>query len=356
VAVIDGAELLLDYAIWRPGRPDGVGDLHRGRVIARVPGMAGAFVALGGAEGFLPDSQGAAALTEGTVIGVRITRAAQGGKGPRLSAMLEERDKLLVGEGSPALVRRGPGAVERFAALYPDAPILVDDAGTAARLRPGLQARIVVVPTSFDDTLEEQIEALASPTAVLPGGGLMHVHATPALVSIDVDSGGASAGRGSKTTVQGAFNRRVLPDVARQIRLRNLSGPILVDLAGMKARRRTALASAFTDALHADPLRPRFLGFTALGFAEILRPRIHPPLHELLAGPHAAGLAALRRIAVDLRACPCSLPVLVAGPAIISALHDDPVALPELAERAGRRLILRSDPGVSGWRLEVPGG
>ena len=43
--------ILLDYAIWRPGAPDGVGDVHRGRVIARVPAMAGAFVALGGTEG-----------------------------------------------------------------------------------------------------------------------------------------------------------------------------------------------------------------------------------------------------------------------------------------------------------------
>ena len=53
-AVQDGA--LLDVAIGRPGRPDGMGDVHRGRVIARVPAMAGAFVALPDAEGFLPDS------------------------------------------------------------------------------------------------------------------------------------------------------------------------------------------------------------------------------------------------------------------------------------------------------------
>ena len=43
VAVLRG-ETLLDYAIWRPGAPDGVGDIHRGRVIARVPAMAGTFV------------------------------------------------------------------------------------------------------------------------------------------------------------------------------------------------------------------------------------------------------------------------------------------------------------------------
>ncbi len=66
VAVVrDGA--LLDYAIWRPGAPDGVGDIYRGRVIVSVPAMAGAFVALDGAEGFLPDSEGGAGLTEGDI-------------------------------------------------------------------------------------------------------------------------------------------------------------------------------------------------------------------------------------------------------------------------------------------------
>ncbi|HEY3848622.1 MAG TPA: ribonuclease, partial [Acetobacteraceae bacterium] len=83
VAVLRG-ENLLDYAIWRPGAPDGVGDLHRGRITARAPALGGAFVALDGADGFLPDTEGGKAASEGIVLGVRVTRAAQGGKGPRL--------------------------------------------------------------------------------------------------------------------------------------------------------------------------------------------------------------------------------------------------------------------------------
>ena len=45
IAVVDDNRLL-DYALWRPGAPDGVGDVHRGRVIARVPAMAGAFCSI----------------------------------------------------------------------------------------------------------------------------------------------------------------------------------------------------------------------------------------------------------------------------------------------------------------------
>src|SRR5580704_8846770 len=107
---------LIDYALWRPGMPDGVGDLHRGRITSRVPAMAGAFVALDGADGFLPDTDGAATATVGTILGVRITRAAQGGKGPRLTASLTAHEQALVGAGPPKLIRRGPGPLAQFAA------------------------------------------------------------------------------------------------------------------------------------------------------------------------------------------------------------------------------------------------
>ncbi len=77
--------------------------------------------------------------------------------------------------------------------------------------------------------------------------------------------------------------------------------------------------------LEDDPLRPRFLGFTALGLAEIVRPRVHPPLHELLAGPHAAGLSALRHAMREDASRPDRAPALRAAPAVVAALQADPV-------------------------------
>jgi Ribonuclease G/E len=354
VAVADG-DTLLDYAIGRPGAPDGVGDLHRGRILSVVPAMAGAFVALDGANGFLPDSEGAAGQSEGTMLGVRVTRAAQGGKGPRLTARLDAAEQALVGAGPVTLVRRGPGPVERLARLYPDAPVLADDAGLAAELRPALGARVSVTHAALDEALAEQIEALERPDAALPGGARMSVHPTPALVAIDIDAGAATAERRGKAAAQAALNRRLLPALARQIRLRNLSGAILVDLAGMPQRKRAALGPALAAALADDPLHPRFLGFTALGLAEILRPRVHPPLHELLAGPHAAGLAALRFLVRAVAADPTLAPVLRAAPAVVAALQADPVALNDFIRRTGRKADLRNDPGLSAtrWRMET---
>lgn len=346
---------LIDYAVWRPGAPDGVGDLYRGRVMARVPAMAGAFVALDGGEGFLPDSEGAAGLTEGAVLGVRVTRAAQGGKGPRLTARLDAAAQALVGAGRPALLRRGPGPLRELAALYPDAEVRLDDPALAAELRLDLGARLVLVARAFDTALEARVEALGEPEATLPGGARLTIQPTQALTAIDVDAGAATAARSGKAAAQLALNRAVIPAVATEIRLRALSGAILVDFAGLPARRRGELGPALAAALAEDPLRPCLLGFTKLGLAEIVRARIRPPLHELLAGPHAAGLAGLRAASAEAAAAPGRALALRAAPAVLAALDADTVALADFVRRAGRSLVLRGDPSLpaNAWRLEA---
>jgi len=340
---------LIDLAIHRPGAPDGVGDIHRGRVIARVPAMAGAFVAISGAEGFLPDSDGAAGRTDGDILPVRVTRAPQAGKGPRLSGRLDE---TFPDGPAPALLRRGPGAIARLAAIHPGASVLLDDPATATALRPSLAPRLRLVQAAWDDALEADFAALAAATVPLAGGGALHIQPTRALVAIDVDAGARTAARQAKTGAQVAGNRAMLPELARQIRLRNLSGAILVDFAGLSPKRRAALGPDLEAALRADPLHPRLLGFTHLGLAEIVRPRIHPPLHELLSGPQAIALAALRRMAREAAANPAHAPVLRAHPAILAAL--DEAVRADYLNRTGRPPQTRADPArrQEDWTLE----
>jgi Ribonuclease G/E len=253
---------------------------------------------------------------------------------------------------------RGLGALVELARAHPDAELLMDDNALAARLKPVLGDRARIVARVFDAAIEDQVQALAHPEVELPNGTRLHIHPTPALVAIDVDVGATVARRGGKSAVHLAANRDLLPTLARQIRLRNLSGAILVDFAGLPARRRAALGPDLSAALADDPLRPRLLGFTALGLAEIVRPRVHPPLHELLAGPHATGLAALRRIAAEIAARPHVPLGLRASPAIVAALQDDAEALADLARRTGRALILRSVPGLAPveWMIDASGG
>lgn len=347
-----GAAGLVDAAIWRPGSPDGVGDLHRGRVGKVVPAMAGAFVILAEGEGFLPDSDGAKGLGEGDVIAVRVTRAAQGGKGARLARAADDP-----GAGPPAMLARGPSPLHELAARHGGAEIVVDDAALAAALRPAFGARVRIAP-AWDEAVAQAFDALAGTEAALPGGARLHVHATPALTALDLDLGAATAARAGKAAAQLAANRALLPALAAQIRLRNLSGAILLDLGGMAAKRRAALGPALAAALAEDPLAPRLLGFTALGLAEIVRRRVRPPLAELLAGPLAAGLAALRAAAGRAASDPSRALALRAAPAIITALRADGEALRDFTRRAGRPIALvecRPAP-LPAWTVEDQDG
>ncbi|MCX7380959.1 MAG: ribonuclease E/G, partial [Alphaproteobacteria bacterium] len=259
--------------------------------------------------------------------------------------------------GPPALLERGPDAVTRLAGLHPAAMVTVDDPALAALLRPVLGDRLRIGP-AFDDDVEGEFAALFDPTADLPGGARLHVHTTPALTALDVDLGAATAERRAKAGAQAAANRALIPALARQIRLRNLAGAILVDLGGMAAKRRVALAPDFVAALREDPLAPRFLGFTALGLAEIQRPRIHPPLAEYAAGPLAAGLAALREAAARVAADPRQALFLHATPAIVTALRADAIGLADFARRAGRPLALVETrlPPAPAWTIETAHG
>jgi Ribonuclease G/E len=274
IAVIEAGQLV-DFALWDTAHPDGVGDLHAGRIRARVPALAGAFVDIGSApDGFLPDSAGAKGLTEGDRLAIRVTRAAIGGKGPRLAAT----DAPL--PPTTGLIAAGPGPAVELAERYPNTPIVLDDHALMARLRPALGERLRWTAHPFDAQIEDEIGVLFEPGFSLPNGARATITPTPALVAIDIDAGGASAARAPKALAQRALNEAIIPELARQIRLRNLGGAILVDFAGMPARARDTLGPTLTQALATDPLKPRLLGFTALGFAEILRPRIRPALHE----------------------------------------------------------------------------
>jgi Ribonuclease G/E len=349
VAVTRG-DALIDYALWHTGAPDGVGDVLEGRVTTIAPAMAGAFVALtsaastsaaqASAEGFLPDSEGAKGLSQGASLLVRVTRSAQGGKGPRLTARLPEGT-----QPGP-----GPNPVARLATHYPNASILVDDPNLAAQLGARYQAGVL------DEPIADAIDALAQSAVDVPSGGRLSIWPTPALVAIDVDSAGAlDRHSGPAAQRHEAFNKSLLAALAAQIRLRNLSGAIVIDLAGMPVKRRPSLAPDLRAALQSDPLKPRFLGFTALGLAEIVRTRIHPPLHELLVTPLSDGLAALRAVLAAGSTDPRAQPAIHAHPAIVAALRADPDALPDMLRRTGRSVMLRADPSLPPhtWMLDT---
>jgi Ribonuclease G/E len=174
----------------------------------------------------------------------------------------------------------------------------------------------------------------------------LHIQTTRALTALDVDSGSTGDGLAR-------FNEAALPEIARQIRLRNLSGAILLDVAGLSAKRRQALLEPLRAALAPDKLT-RLVGLTGLGLVEMVRDRIHPPLAEMLHTPLAEGLAALRQAARDAAARPAERLILEARPEVIAALRDLPGALDEYAALTGHGLALRIVASGSAQIREVP--
>lgn len=332
---------LTEAWVERPARPDGVGDVVAARVAALAPAMAGAFILMpDGSTGFLPESEASRdrrpireVAQEGQLLVLRVTRAAQGLKGPRLSA--RRAPPLTARE--PGLLERGPDAAQRLRAAFPEAAFLADDRMEAARLGASY------TPRAFDDALEAEFDALALPQAPLPGGGTLHIETTHALTALDVDAGGA-AGSADKLA-QRRLNEVAIIEAARQIRLRQLAGAILLDIAGLPARERALLEEPLRAALRPDPLA-ELLGTGPLGLFEMRRARVHPPLAETLHGPLTRGLALLRQAAREAAATPHRRLALSASAPVLAALRDLPGALEEFQAGAGHPLTLL--PGEDG--------
>lgn len=330
---------LLDAALWLPGKPDGWGDVHVARITTHSPTLGGAFVELAAPSPLTGFLTGKKLPPEGSLVCARIIRGAQNGKGVRLKLHpLPQGSELGI---APRRLSSGPTPLEEMAQRYKDAPILLDSARLAASLPTYLRPRIQRVPQSFDETLEAEWAALLSPEAEL-SPLKAHITPTPALTAIDLDSA---------SQPDFATNVACFPALLRQIRLRNLSGTILIDPAGVKSNKRPALVPFLekANAQEDDPLAPRILGITPSGLLEITRPRRRAALHEHYTSPHGQALAILHQILAEgLTGAQLSAP-----PAIIHALENDLSALDDFHYETGRKLTLQCRPlsPTSCWSL-----
>lgn len=119
-----------------------------------------------------------------------------------------------------------------------------------------------------------QIEDLFQPYALLEHGGTLTIEQTAALIAIDVNT---SADKRGKL----ATNIEAAAEIARQVRVRNLGGMIVIDFLKMKSKdEQAALLKAFEDFTMDDPCTVQIHGITPLGLMEITRARRTPPLHD----------------------------------------------------------------------------
>lgn len=116
----------------------------------------------------------------------------------------------------------------------------------------------------------------------LKSGGYLVIERTEALTVIDVNSGKYSGKKGTAQAFS-LINEEAAAEVARQLRLRNLSGMILVDFINMEdAGANRQLLLRLREFCRCDPVPVQVLDITALGLVEITRKKVSRPLAEQL--------------------------------------------------------------------------
>ncbi len=128
--------------------------------------------------------------------------------------------------------------------------------------------------------IEHQIETAFSRTVNLPAGGAIVIDHTEALVSVDVNSARATRGGDIEETAT-RTNLEAADEIARQMRLRDLGGLIVVDFIDMEeSKNRREVEQRLRDALRNDRARVQFSSISKFGLLELSRQRLRPSLSE----------------------------------------------------------------------------
>lgn len=144
--------------------------------------------------------------------------------------------------------------------------------------------------------VEGHLDAIFSPTAQLKSGGYLVINQTEALVSIDVNSGRSTGQRNIEDTAV-RTNLEAAEEVARQLRLRDLAGLVVIDFIDMESRKHNHMVEKrLKDALRSDRARIQIGQISHFGLLEMSRQRLRPSISEavLVPCPHCQGTGHVR--------------------------------------------------------------
>jgi ribonuclease E len=144
--------------------------------------------------------------------------------------------------------------------------------------------------------VEDQLSAIHSPEVHMKSGGYIVINPTEALVSIDVNSGKATKERNIEETAY-KTNMEAAEEIARQLKLRDLAGLIVIDFIDMEVQRnQTRVEHQLKDAMRTDRARIQIGRISPFGLLELSRQRLRPSLLETSSEPcpHCEGTG-LRR-------------------------------------------------------------
>lgn len=216
--------------------------------------------------------------------------------------------------------------------------------------------------------IEEQFSSMHSPTVQLKSGGYIVINTTEALVAIDVNSGRSTRERNIEET---AFktNLEAAEEIARQLRLRDLAGLIVIDFIDMDENRNARkVERCLKDCLKSDRARIQVGRISSFGLLEMSRQRLRPSLVETSTDtcPHCQGAGVIRSTessalhvlhAIEeegIQGRSSEVTVYVATAVALYILNQKRSSLIALEERFDLRVNLEGDESLSPpeYRLE----
>lgn len=216
--------------------------------------------------------------------------------------------------------------------------------------------------------VENQISGMGEPSVTLRSGGYLVINPTEALVSIDVNSGRATRERHIEETAL-KTNLEAAEEVARQLRLRDLGGLIVIDFIDMEDRRNNRkVENRLRDALSSDRARIQMGRISSFGLLEMSRQRLNPSLTEAQFEKceHCKGIGHVRTVDMTaimaLRALEeegiknraAEVALNVPDRVALYILNNKRSILADIERRYGFHILIRNDESLapSGFRVE----
>ena len=237
-----------------------------------------------------------------------------------LLALWDEINKNIPEAPSPSLIYRDDKLIVRVAKDYfkdDIEEILIDDLDTFNEAKEFIDA---VIPDHADKVklydeeiplfnryqIESQIELAFQREISLNSGGSIVIDPTEAMTAVDVNSARSTKGKDIEDTAY-KTNLEAAREVARQLRLRDVGGLVVIDFIDMlDSSHQDKVESAFRKAVYSDRARVQISGISKFGLLEVSRQRLRPSLNEsydiehvLVRGPRSLGQSILRIIGED---------------------------------------------------------
>ncbi|HWA48765.1 MAG TPA: Rne/Rng family ribonuclease, partial [Dongiaceae bacterium] len=209
--------------------------------------------------------------------------------------------------------------------------------------------------------IESQIAGIHEPVVHLKSGGYIVINQTEALVAIDVNSGRATRERNIEETAL-RTNSEAAEEVARQLRLRDLAGLIVIDFIDMEENRNNAAVERrLKEALKNDRARIQIGRISSFGLLEMSRQRLHPSLVEASTEicPHCRGsgrmrsvestaLHVLRMVEEEIaRTFSPGVTIFVPTSVALFILNHKRASIEEIEQRRGVRIYLQADDSLT---------